>query len=64
MVEATVLAATTPQTITASSAGSPAHTHTVMLTPANLTALRAGTPVTAMSSMDSGHTHSYLITCT
>jgi len=64
VVSAAVLAATTPQTLTTTSAGPGAgHTHMVMLTPANLTALRAGTTVDVTSSNDGQHTHTYRITC-
>jgi hypothetical protein len=64
MVTAATIAATTQQTLTVSSAGTPAHTHTIMLTPANLTTLRGGGMVDVTSSNDSQHTHVYRIICT
>jgi hypothetical protein len=64
-VSATVLAATTAQTLTTSSAGQGAgHTHMITLTPDMLTMLRAGTTVMVLSTNDSQHTHTYRITCT
>ena len=64
-VSATVLAATTAQTLTTSSAGpTPGHTHMITLSPDNLTALRAGTTVMVLSTNNSQHTHTYRITCT
>jgi hypothetical protein len=39
------------------------HRHTLVLTLADLSALRAGMAVTKVSSKDSGHTHTYSVTC-
>ena len=40
------------------------HQHTVTLTAADFTMLRAGVPVTKTSSTNSGHSHMYTIECT
>ena len=64
-VSATVLNATTSQTLTTSSAGpTPGHTHMITLTPANLTTLRGGGMVDVLSTNVSSHTHTYRISCT
>ncbi len=39
------------------------HRHSLALSVADLTALRAGMTVTKVSSSDSGHTHTYAVTC-
>jgi hypothetical protein len=39
------------------------HRHTLLLSSADLTALRAGMTSTKASSSDSGHTHTYAVTC-
>jgi hypothetical protein len=39
------------------------HRHTLVLTVAELGALRAGMVVTKVSSSDSGHTHTYSVSC-
>jgi hypothetical protein len=49
---------------TTSSAGSPAHTHMIMLAPADLATLRGGGMVQIESTKDSNHTHTYQISCT
>ena len=64
MVSATVLNATTSQTLTTTSNGTPAHTHMITLTPANLTTLRGGGMVQIESTNNSNHTHTYQISCT
>lgn len=46
---------------TTTSAGSPAHTHTVTLTQQNLTDIHNAAPVTVTSSTVNGHTHDFLI---
>ena len=64
-IDAAILNATSAQMVTTSSAGpTPGHTHTVMLTPANLTTLRGGGMVDVPSSNVSQHTHTYRIRCT
>lgn len=40
-----------------------AHTHTVTLTPAQLTQIKAKTAVTVMSTNDAGHTHDVTVNC-
>jgi len=64
MVAAADVNGMTPLMLTVSSAGSPAHTHTVMLSAAQLMMLRNGTDVTVTSSTDSQHNHMYRISCT
>ncbi|HXU05486.1 MAG TPA: hypothetical protein VN903_31220, partial [Polyangia bacterium] len=63
-VEAAILNETTPQVLTTSSAGAPAHTHMITLSAANLAALKAGGMVDITSTNVSMHTHTYRIRCT
>ncbi|MEW6087822.1 MAG: hypothetical protein AB1498_05910 [bacterium] len=46
-------------TYTSSSSG---HTHTIFLSQQQLTAINAGSTVTVVSSVDSGHSHNWTIT--
>ena len=46
---------------TTTSAGTPAHTHTVTLTQQNLTDIKNQAPVTVTSSTVNGHSHDFLI---
>jgi hypothetical protein len=43
--------------------GGPTHTHTVMITAAMFTMLRAGQPVGTTSTNNSGHTHGVTVIC-
>jgi hypothetical protein len=64
-VDASVLDATTSQTLNTSTAGpSPGHMHMITLTPANLATLRGGGVVQVLSTNVSSHTHTYQISCT
>ena len=62
-VPASTLDATTDQTFTTGSAGTPAHTHIVVLTSANLATLKGGGTVDVMSTTALGHLHSYKVGC-
>ena len=65
LVDAATLNATTPQTLTTSSAGpDPGHTHMITLTAADLAALRGGGTVDVTSTNVGAHTHTYRIRCT
>jgi hypothetical protein len=68
VINGTVLAATTAQTVNTSSVNN--HTHPVVLTPATLATLRSGSQVDILSGLgvnaaDAGvnHTHTYRIAC-
>jgi hypothetical protein len=43
--------------------GGSGHPHTITVTAAMFTMLKAGTPVVVASSLDAGHTHNVTITC-
>ena len=65
VIAASLLNATTPQTLTTTSAGpGTGHTHMITLTVANLTSLKNGGMVDVLSTNDSQHTHTYRIRCT
>jgi hypothetical protein len=63
-VPASTLNSTTAQTFTTTMAGTPAHTHMITLTPANLTTLKGGATVDVMSTTTLAHFHSYTVGCT
>ena len=63
-IAASTLNATTAQTFPTSSAGAPAHTHMVMLEPAQLATLKGGSTVTVTSTPANQHTHMYMVSCT
>jgi len=54
---------TTPAEQTYDIKGMSAHTHTVTLSAAQLTSLKAGTPVTVASTVGAGHSHMVTIGC-
>jgi hypothetical protein len=62
-VPAATLNATTDQMFTTTMAGTPAHTHMITLTVANLGTLKGGGTVDVMSTTTLGHFHSYSVGC-
>jgi hypothetical protein len=65
VIAASVLNATTAQTLTTSSAGqTPGHTHMITLMPTDLTMLKNGMTVNILSTNVGQHTHTYRISCT
>jgi hypothetical protein len=64
IVPAAMLDSTTDQMFTTSSAGSPAHTHMITLTAADLAMLKSGGSVTGvMSTTVLSHFHAYDLSC-
>ena len=62
-IAASTLNATTAQTFTTSSAGTPAHMHMVTLEPAQLTTLKGGGTVTVTSTTVDLHAHMFMVSC-
>ena len=60
-VSASILSATTAQTVATGAADG--HTHNVILSPANLSTLNGGGSVTVTSELADGHVHMYMVTC-
>ena len=63
-IPASALNSTTAMTFNTSSAGSPAHMHSVTLETAQLTTLKGGSSVTVTSSVADQHTHMFMVSCT
>jgi hypothetical protein len=63
IIAASTLGATTDQTFSTTSSGTPAHTHMVTLTAAQLTTIKGGGSVTVTSTLVSNHMHSYQVSC-